>query len=106
VTRKLDSDYFMGRWSKATDRQRQLLWVVAHVKNSNAEFTVQDVAGKTSEMLKRGFSPTHISQMFKKLSDIGMVHRNRHGRYSFAVPLLGRFILRLAEAERQAWMEP
>jgi hypothetical protein len=28
------------------------------------------------------------------LSEVGLVDKNRHGRYSFAVPLLGRFILR------------
>ena len=29
ITRKLDADFFHGRWSKATDRQRELLQVVS-----------------------------------------------------------------------------
>ena len=33
IVRKLDNDFFMGRWSRATDRQRDLLYVVAALPN-------------------------------------------------------------------------
>jgi hypothetical protein len=105
ATRKLDSDFFMGRWSRATDRQRQLLWVVANLEHGDAEFTVQDVSEKSRELLDKTFSPSHISQMFSKLSDAGLIYKNRHGRYSFAVPLLAQFIMRQADGDRQTWME-
>jgi AAA+ ATPase superfamily predicted ATPase len=94
--RKLDSDFFAGRWARATDRQRELLTVIAHLKNSDSEFTVQEVARESKKRLKSPFSPSHINQMLSKLSDAGLVYKNRHGKYSFAVPLLGRFILRQA----------
>jgi hypothetical protein len=32
--------------------------------------------------------------MFATLAEAGLVYKNRHGKYSFAVPLLGQFIRR------------
>jgi len=32
--------------------------------------------------------------MLSSLSDAGLIYKNRHGKYSFAVPLLGGFIRR------------
>ena len=40
---------------------------------------------------------SHVSQMLAALSEAGLVYKNRHGKYSFAVPLLGRFIRRQRE---------
>ena len=96
ITRKLDADFFVGRWSKATDRQRELMWVVANLETSDKEFTVQEVAEKASDILEKPFSPSQINQMFNTLSTAGLIYKNRHGKYSFAVPLLGEFILRQA----------
>ncbi len=104
IARKLDSDFFMGRWSKATDRQRQLMWVIANLENSDGEFTVHDVSEKSRDLLEKGFSPSQINQMFNKLSQAGLIFRNRHGKYSYAVPLLGQFIMRQGEIENQGWM--
>ena len=94
ITRKLDNNFFAGRWARATDRQRELLTVVASLANSEEEFTVQEVAEKSRKLLPKPFSPSHVNQLLAALSDAGLVYKNRHGRYSFAVPLLGRFILR------------
>lgn len=104
AVRKLDSDFFMGRWARVTDRQKQLLWVVANLESCDGEFTVQEVAEKSRDMLEKPFSASHISQMFNTLGESGLVYRNRHGRYSFAVPLLGQFIVRQADAG-QDWMQ-
>jgi Mn-dependent DtxR family transcriptional regulator len=84
----------MGRWSRATDRQRELLWVVASLENCDGEFTVQEVSEMSARMLDKRISPSQISQMFLKLSDAGLVYKNRHGKYVFAVPLLGQFVKR------------
>ena len=78
------------------DRQRELLTVIANLESSEWEFTVQEVAEKSKKMLAKPFSPSHISQMLAALCDAGLVYKNRHGKYSFAVPLMGRFILRQA----------
>ena len=97
ITRKLDTDFFAGRWARATDRQRELLSVVAMLENSNDEFTVHDVVEKSREVLEKSFSASHVNQMFTTLSSAGLVYKNRHGKYSFAVPLLGQFIKRQEE---------
>ena len=94
TVRKLDSDFFAGRWSRVTDRQRDLLSVVAQLPNCDDEFTVQEVVAMSKEVLQKPFSPSHVNQMFSALGDNGLVYKNRHGRYSFAVPLLGGFIRR------------
>jgi hypothetical protein len=95
IIRKLDSDFFAGRWARATDRQRELLGIVASLPNCDAEFTVQEVVeAKANQSLKKSFSGSHINQMLVSLSDAGLVYKNRHGKYSFAVPLLGDFIRR------------
>ena len=40
IVRKLDSDFFAGQWSRATDRQRDLLRVVAGLECAAEEFSV------------------------------------------------------------------
>ncbi len=106
ITRKLDSDFFSGRWSKATDRQRELLAVVAQLKTAGTEFTVQEIAEMSKSLLSKPFSSSHISQMLAALSDAGLIYKNRHGKYSFAVPLLDHFILRQINGKPGAAARP
>lgn len=94
ITRKLDSDFFAGRWARVTDRQRDLMLVIASLDSSDDEFTVQEVVERSKKELEKGFSPSHVSQMLSTLSSAGLVYKNRHGKYSFAVPLFGQFVLR------------
>ncbi len=94
IVQKLDNDFFAGRWARATDRQRDLLAVIAGLSNCEKEFTVQEVVERSQQMLKKPFGSSHVSQMFGSLCDAGLVFKNRHGKYSFAVPLLDRFIKR------------
>lgn len=98
ITRKLDVDFFAGRWAKATDRQRDLLRVIAHLEKSDEEFTVQEVVEKSKQVLEKSFSSSHVNQMLAALCKNGLVYKNRHGKYSFAVPLFGQFILRQTRA--------
>lgn len=93
IIRKLDSDFFAGRWARATDRQRDLLIMIAKLENHDTEFSVQDIVN-FSKQSEKPFSSSHVNQMLSALSDAGLVYKNRHGKYSFAVPLLGQFILR------------
>jgi hypothetical protein len=94
ITRKLDSGFFHGRWAKATDRQRELLQVVSLLPNADQGFTVQEVVAASTDYLTKGFTASHVSQMLSTLSEAGLVYKNRHGKYSLAVPLLGQFIQR------------
>ena len=98
IIRKLDKDFFAGRWAKATDRQRQLLSIIASLDNCDDEFTVHDIVVEAKSMANP-FSSSHVNQMLVALTASGLIYKNRYGKYSFAVPLLGAFILR---QEREA----
>jgi hypothetical protein len=97
IMRKLDTDFFAGRWARATDRQRELLWVIANLENPEAEFSVQEVVDGSNRFLDKPFSSSHVNQMLVSLSEAGLTYKNRHGKYSFAVPLLADFIKRQSE---------
>jgi hypothetical protein len=97
IQRKLDADFFAGRWARITDRQRELLWVVAHLGHPDEEFTILELTAEAKARLSRPFSPSNASQMLTGLAERGMIYKNRFGKYSFAVPLLGRFIRRAYE---------
>jgi len=98
IAQKLDTDFFAGRWARATDRQRDLLGVIAQLEHCASEFTVQEVAERCGQLLTKPFSPSHINQMLVSLCNAGLVYKNRWGRYSLAVPLLDGFIRRQLEA--------
>ncbi len=95
IVRKLDSDFFAGRWARTTDRQRDLLRVIAGLEHAADEFSVQDIVA-ASRSTERPFSSSHVGQMLMKLSEADLVYRNRYSRYSLAVPLLEEFIRREA----------
>ena len=96
ITRKLDADFFAGRWARATDRQRDLLRIIASLPTCEEEFTVQEVVN-ASKGADAPFSSSHVNQMLVKLASMGLIYKNRHGKYAFAVPLLGQFITRQLE---------
>ncbi len=43
------------------------------------------------------FTASRVTQLLAKLADSGLVYKNRHGRYCFAIPWLGDFIQRQVE---------
>ena len=94
ITAKLDSDFFAGRWSRVTERQRDLLYAVAMLDDPESEFSVQEIVELSKDLPVKGFSPSHASQILSALIKSGIVYRNRYGKYSFAVPLLSDFIRR------------
>lgn len=59
--------------------------------NVSTDYTTQ------ATLLPKPFSPSHANQILASLAERGMIYKNRLGRYTFAVPLLGRFILRTHE---------
>ena len=99
ITRKLDADFFAGRWARVTDRQRDLLRVIAGLDNYGVDFSVHEVVARAAEqhlsgILISAFKGSNVNQMLAKLALAGFVYKTQHGRYSFAVPLLGQFIRR------------
>ena len=70
--------------------------VVSHLENCDDEFTVREMVEESRRSLDKPFSNSHVNQMLAALASQGLVYKNRHGKHSFAVPLLGRFIGRQA----------
>lgn len=97
ITAKLDQDFFAPRWARATDRQQDFMKVIAMLDNCDDEFSVQDIVIKSKEILAKGFTPSHATQILQALAEKGLAYKSRRGGYSFAVPLLGHFI------RRQSW---
>ncbi|PIE90281.1 MAG: hypothetical protein CR997_06740 [Acidobacteria bacterium] len=91
---KLDTDFFSGRWSRVTDRQKTLLYVIAQLDHCDDEFTVAEIVAQSKKILQKPFSSSHVNQMLSSLSNAGLIFKNRHGKYSFAVPLMSGFINR------------
>jgi hypothetical protein len=94
ILSKLDQDFFAARWDRATDRQQEFMKVIATLDTGDTEFTTQEIVAASKEVLTKGFSPSHATQMLSALFEKGLVYRNKHGKYSFAVPLMSAFILR------------
>jgi hypothetical protein len=100
IVKKLDKDFFAGRWARATDRQRELLSVISKLQNCDDEFTVQEIVERSKSSAKP-FSASHVNQMLVDLGSAGLIYKNRHGKYAFAVPLLGEFIRRQEQELQQ-----
>ncbi len=94
IMRKLDEDFFAGRWLRATDRQQDFLKVIASLANSEDEFSVSDIVEASKKILKKGFNPSHAAQVLLALAEKGLVYKSRRGNYMLAVPLMSQFIRR------------
>jgi AAA+ ATPase superfamily predicted ATPase len=93
IVRKLDNNFYMGRWSKVPERPRDLMRVIAKLPNAEKGFSAQEILEKSNE-LKQTFKASNINQLLIKLIDCELVYKNRHGWYMFAVPMLSEFINR------------
>lgn len=94
VVRKLDSDFYSGRWSRITERQRDVLEIIATLPSANEEFSAQDILAKAAALQTGNLSSSHLNQILKKLIASGFIYKNKHGKYSFAVPMLADYINR------------
>jgi len=94
ILRKLDSDFFSGRWDPATDRQKALLSVIASLDSCASEFTIQEIVRQSEKMLPKPFASSQVSAMLTTLNAAGLVYKSRHGKHLLAVPLLWSFIRR------------
>jgi hypothetical protein len=94
IINKLDSDFYAGRWARVTERQKELLWVIASLTTGNSEFTGSEITEASRSLLEKRISTSQVNQMLSRLSNAGLVFKNRHGKYCFAVPLFGQYILR------------
>jgi hypothetical protein len=96
ILQKLDQDFFAPKWARATNRQQDFMRVIASMPNSDWEFSVQDIVDASRQWLRRGFNPSHATQILQALAEKDFIYKNRRASYCFAIPLLGRFIRRLS----------
>ena len=97
IIAQLDTDFYSARWNMITERQKDLLRIIAQLPTANLEFTVQDIAALAKATGIPSFTPSYINQYLNKLKDQGLVYKNSHGKYSFAVPMLADYINRQGE---------
>ena len=93
IIRKLDTDFFAGRWSKASDRQRELLVQITSLSTCDGEFTIQEITELSKTNGTTTFaSSSYVNQLLSQLCESGLVFKVRHGKYSLGVPLLSDFV--------------
>ncbi len=97
IIRKLDTDFYAGRWAKLTDKQKGFMILISQLENPDSEFTSSDIIEKYNEIGQKPMSASSISQLLNKLVEQGLIYKFRHGKYSFAVPMLSGFINRQIE---------
>ena len=93
IIRKLDDDFYQGRWQRATDKQRLLLKVISGMDNAEGEFSLKDIES-AMKLSGSAVTTSAISIMLKALMEIGLIYKLRHGSYAFAVPLFSDFVKR------------
>ena len=91
VLNRLDSGLFAARWNKTTDKQREVLNIIAcRPAESSIDFSAQEIAEQSVGELTNG----QATQMLQALTERGLLYRTRHGRYAFTVPMSEIMILR------------
>ncbi len=93
IMQKLDNNFFYGRWAKATDREKELMTVIA--KSEQDSVTPSQLFKLTQgDGDIKPFSLAQVGGYLKKLIEEGLIYKDKRGKYSFAVPLFGGYILR------------
>ncbi|PIS22564.1 hypothetical protein COT50_01295 [candidate division WWE3 bacterium CG08_land_8_20_14_0_20_41_10] len=93
IIKKLDNDFFSGRWAKATERERDLLTLITN--SEKAKFKVHEIVALSENSGMKRFGRSQVSQMFRRLITTGLLYKDNNGNYSFAVPLLEKYISRV-----------
>lgn len=102
---RMDADFFGGRWNKLPDRQRDLLFCISNLPNCEEEFTISEIVAASKGSAAAGrvgkpFRANDVSQMLPRLIESGLIYRDRHGKYLFAVPLFGAYVRRAYSQDR------
>jgi hypothetical protein len=90
---RLDAGLFSARWNRTSDKQRELLGLIAsRAPNANGEFSARELEQLRLETGDGGEG--NIAQMLGALCERGMLFRTRHGYYAFTVPMSEAMISR------------
>ena len=95
---RLDAGLFSARWNRTTDKQRELLGLIAsRPVNPGGDFSARELDQLRGFVGEAGQSPT--TQMLTGLCERGVLYRTRHGRYAFTVPMSEFMILKRLQRE-------
>lgn len=97
---RLDAGLFSSRWNRTTDKQREVLHLIAHRNdNSSAEFSAFEISELGADLA--GMTNAQVSQSLQGLCERGLIYRTRHGRYAFTVPMSETMIRRRMRTESE-----
>ncbi len=95
---RLDAGLFSSRWNKTTEKQREVLKLIAHRDDtSSADFSAHEISELGADIA--GMTNAQISQALQALCERGLIYRTRHGRYAFTVPMSEVMIRRRMRSE-------
>lgn len=108
VIERLDAGLFSARWNKTTDKQREVLRLIATRRDREAsDFSSQEIAAASGG--EATMTNAQVNQMMQGLCERGLLYRTRHGRYAFTVPMSDMMILRRCRPEthvEDSWLRP
>lgn len=97
ILRKLDQHFYFNQWSATSDQQRIFMTIISQLPSSEDEFAAQEITRISKDYLDKSYSTSSVNQYLVRLTDAGLIYKNRRGKYQFAVPLMSRFINRQIE---------
>lgn len=105
---RLDTGLFSARWNRTTDRQRELLILIAtRPRRGTRDFSVRELEQLRSDQLPA--ETLNFHQLVAGLCERGLLYRTRHGHYAFTVPMSEEMILRRLRTDQQvddSWQMP
>lgn len=91
---RLDAGLFSARWNKTTDKQREILRLLANRgPGCDFDFSAQEIAD-LSRATASEITNVQATQLLGALNERGLVYRTRHGYYAFTVPMSEAMIRR------------
>ncbi|MBS0242463.1 MAG: AAA family ATPase [Proteobacteria bacterium] len=95
---RLDSSLFAARWSRTSDRQREILNLLAQRPSGSSEFSIKELEDlATVDGLAGSAIQSHVAGLVER----GLIYRTRHGRYAFTIPMSETMILRRFRKDSQ-----
>ncbi|MHB8602704.1 MAG: AAA family ATPase [Nitrosotalea sp.] len=86
LLRELDKNFFVDRLNLASGREKQILFAMAKIGDSDIE---------TSKIKNASRMDKHVMlELIKRLIEKGLIYRSDRGKYGFSLPLFRDFLLR------------
>lgn len=85
LLKELDESFFVGRFDKASDAEQKILFEMAKL---GSEARVADLRRRTK------IDKNYLNQILINLIEKGLIFRVGRGKYTFALPLFEKFLLR------------